>query len=203
MDLKRIIYKEGSDGGRSGAAELRKLRSALGRIVFSLGLARRFPVDVAGSDEGARTLLEGGGRLVTLTSGPDAGPAAAATAGGTARRRRRRRDPPPGRSHGGGPARRRDRRRFPPAAEVEAETAPTAQRDDDARLASLERYIRTLHETELSLRSAIMRPADGGGHGNGSGGALVQISAAAVATAADEAEGDADAEDWGGVPPGR
>jgi len=191
MDLKRIIYKEGSDGGRSGMAELRKLRSALGRIVHSLGLARRFPVDVAGSDAGAVALLVGGASLVTFPSVTFApGPAAAAAVeegakaedGPTA-------DPmevdPPAET-------------AEPAPPAETEAARTRREDEDARLAALGRYVRSLHSTELSLRSAIMKLVDSGG---GSNSTLVQISTAALATSADEGEGDADAEDWGAFLP--
>jgi hypothetical protein len=61
------------------------------------------------------------------------------------------------------------------------------------KLAALEDYVQSLHVTELSLRTALMKAIDKGGQ---SGESLLQISTIAIATAADEVEGDAGAEDW-------
>lgn len=61
------------------------------------------------------------------------------------------------------------------------------------KLAALEDYVQSLHVTELSLRTALMKAIDKGGQ---SGESLLQISTIAIATAADEMEGDAGAEDW-------
>ncbi|KAL9184848.1 hypothetical protein ACHAXT_002625 [Thalassiosira profunda] len=180
MDLKRAVFPDGlRDGARGGAAEMKKLRGALGGLAYRLGRIGRLAVDVEG-DEACAALLAREGALVQFVG--DAGEASAAgdrpvaelaAVAGAA-------------DAAGGAA-------IPPA-----ETSAAPRTDDrlKSQLRSLESYVAGLHRTELALRKALMRAVDRGFSPKDEAGTLLQLSTTAIATAADETEGAADAEDW-------
>ena len=154
MKLKQLVFATDFEASRGEVVEWRKLRSALGHLIFRMGRLGRLLVDVEGDTLCGDLLKEGA--LVKFE--------------------------------------------LPTVREAETNGKGTAvvsvSNPNDAlakKLAALEQYVRGLHLTELSLRTALMKAIDKGGQ---SGESVLQISTVAIATAADELEGDAGAEDW-------
>lgn len=155
MKLKQLVFATDFEASRGQVVEWRKLRSALGHLVFRMGRLGRLLVDVDGDSTCWDLLKEGA--LVKFEL------------------------PPISKNEDNGV----DKSLVPAAAPASADLMK--------KLTALENYVKTLHLTELSLRSALMKAIDKGGQ---SGESLLQISTVAIATAADEVEGDAGAEDW-------
>ncbi|KAL3797258.1 hypothetical protein HJC23_004550 [Cyclotella cryptica] len=167
MDLKQLVFATDYESSRGEVVEWRKLRSALGHLVFRLGQVGRLLVDVDGDSACWELLKEGA--LVKFTGD---GIASSET-----------NEAPP------------DTSLESSSDAVTPSAAASALLDGYLikKLSALEDYVQNLHLTELSLRRALMKAIDKGGQ---SGESLLQISTIAIATAADEMEGDAVAEDW-------
>ena len=84
MDLKKLVFPEIVDTSRGGAPEMKKIRSALGHLVYRLGKVSRLIVDVEKGDASCLALLKEGPLVKFQTDNVDAnhevgGDAAAAT----------------------------------------------------------------------------------------------------------------------------
>ena len=71
-NLKRIIFPENYDSSRGGVVEMRRLRLALGHLVFKLGKVGRLIVDVKGSDGLCWKMLRDSGPLVKFVGNDNA-----------------------------------------------------------------------------------------------------------------------------------
>ena len=173
MDLKRLIFPENYDTSRGGQVEMKKIRSALGHLVYRCGRLGRLMVDVTG-DGVCLDLLkvgplvkfvgeDGAVKMEEQAAPVGVAPDASAT-----------------------------------SALVAAPPAPIVDEHLKSQLLALEQYIANLHRTELSLRRALMKAFDKNSKAKKGDAALtlLQISTLAIATSADEVEGNADAEDW-------
>jgi len=168
MDLKRLVFSDDFDMSRGGAVEWKKLRSALGHLLFNLGKIGRLTVDLEGDSVCWDRLKEGpllkfaDDMFWTAPSKLPTVPSADADG-------------------------------EEPNMSEDATQTPAVDPERKMQLEALENYVRRLHFTELSLRSALMKLVDKGGE---TGETLLQISTVAIATGADETKGDAGAAYW-------
>lgn len=135
MDLKRLVFATDYDSSRGEAVEWKKLRSALGHIVFRLGKVGRLIVDTEG-DLVCWDLLKEGALVKFATDTPQAMDIVA-----------------------------EETEAVDPAVESDAVAPQPPVMDELTvkRLSALEKYVQRLHFTELSLRSALMKAIDKGG----------------------------------------
>ena len=166
MDLKRLVFADDYDMSRGGAVEMRKLRSALGHLLYRLGKIGRLTVDLK-SDSACMDLLKEGTLVKFVSDEPQI------QEGGDAVKS----------EHGADVA----------TSESVVPLSPVIDENLKRQLTALEQYMCNLQHTEFSLRAALMKALDKGGKG---GDTLMQMSTLAIATAADETEGAADAGDW-------
>eukprot|EP00571_Detonula_confervacea_P003895 CAMPEP_0172323960 /NCGR_PEP_ID=MMETSP1058-20130122/49994_1 /TAXON_ID=83371 /ORGANISM="Detonula confervacea, Strain CCMP 353" /LENGTH=2248 /DNA_ID=CAMNT_0013040093 /DNA_START=17 /DNA_END=6763 /DNA_ORIENTATION=+ len=221
-DLKNLIFPENYDTSRGGAVEMKKLRSALGHLVYRTGRIGRLIVDVVG-DGVCWDILnnvggEGGALVNFVNSVPEeplqemkiAEDGLANSDGGTIKAEEPT-VPTDETANGGTDASSTVAiaSTSPPAAAAtaapnappaDAPPAPPAGAAMDphltSQLQSLEHYVANLHRTELSLRKSLMKAIDKGAKSGAGVNSMLQLSTLAIATAADEVEGMADAEDW-------
>lgn len=220
MDLKNLIFPENYDSSRGGVVEMKKLRSALGHLVYKSGRIGRLIVDVVG-DEVCWAMLNSAdgdgesGALVKFVSDVPEEPLLQIEQivddglknGGEAIKSE---EPLPAEPNDGTadgvpadaslPVSTSTTTSTPADAALHAaETATTPATDHhlNSQLQSLEHYIANLHRTELTLRKSLMKAIDKG-HGKAGSGinSMLQLSTLAIATSADEVEGMAEAEDW-------
>lgn len=72
MDLKKLVFPEIVDTSRGGAPEMKKIRSALGHLVYRLGKVSRLIVDVEKGDGTCLELLKEGPLVKFQTDNVDA-----------------------------------------------------------------------------------------------------------------------------------
>ena len=72
MDLKKLVFPEIVDISRGGAPEMKKIRSALGHLVYRLGKVSRLVVDVEKGDATCLELLKEGPLVKFQTDNVDA-----------------------------------------------------------------------------------------------------------------------------------
>ncbi|KAL7494283.1 hypothetical protein ACHAWT_003308 [Skeletonema menzelii] len=166
MDLKRLVFADDYDMSRGGAVEMRKLRSALGHLIYRLGKIGRLTVDVE-SDSACMELLKEGALVKFVSDEPQI-----------------KEDGEVVKSEQGDDV---------VMSESVPLAPPVIDEHLKRQLSALEQYMCNLQHTEFSLRAALMKALDKGGKG---GETLMQLSTLAIATAADETEGAADAGDW-------
>lgn len=205
MDLRRILFPDNYDTSRGGLIEMKKLRLALGTLVYKLGKVGRLFVNVKESDAICWNMLRDSGSLVKYVSDGNDGRMALAS-GDTLPSNEEERN---GNTH--------ETRELAAAstdvAMIDANgvtinsspTVPTSSLSSapalmDPHLTSqfeaLERYVSNLHRTELLLRNSLMKAIDKSSGSINGNGTLLQLSTYAISTASDEVEGSADAEDW-------
>lgn len=218
MDMKQLIFPENYDHSRGGIVEMKKIRSALGHLVYRLGKVHRLIVDVTKGDGMCLALLKDGPlvkfvgnidndnngetAIVATTTAMDAEVPSPSLKSEeiTKSEEKLPTDNVASNDSGGITA-------DAPSAVASSSTTLAALPDDPpapplmdehlkTKLLALETYISNLHRTELSLRKSLMKVIDKGLQSKESNGTLLQISTLAIATAADEVEGMADAEDW-------
>ena len=137
MDLKRLVFADEYDMSRGGAVEMRKLRSALGHLLYRLGKIGRLVVDVESDAECMNLLKEGS--LVKFVSdelqiqnGNDAV---------------------------------KSEQIADVAMSESAPLAPVIDEHLKRQLTALEQYLSNLQHTEFYLRSSLMKALDKGGKG--------------------------------------
>jgi len=137
MDLKRLVFADDYDMSRGGAVEMRKLRSALGHLIYRLGKIGRLTVDVE-SDAACMDLLKEGALVKFVNDEPpikEDGEAVKSETGADV------------------------------VVSDSAPLAPVMDEHLKRQLTALEQYMYTLQHTEFSLRAALMKALDKGGKG--------------------------------------
>ena len=205
MDLRRILFPDNYDTSRGGLVEMKKLRLALGTLVYKLGKVGRLIVNVKESDAICWNMLRDSGSLVKYVSDVNDGRMALAS-GDTLPSNEEERN-------GNTNETRELAAASTDVAMIDANgvtinsspTVPTSSLSSapaltDPKMTSqfeaLERYVSNLHRTELSLRNSLMKAIDKSSGSINGNGTLLQLSTYAISTASDEVEGSADAEDW-------
>lgn len=209
MDLRRILFLDNYDTSRGGLVEMKKLRLALGTLVYKLGKVGRLIVNVKGSDSICWNMLRDSGSLVKYVSDGNDG-LMALDSGDTLLSNEEK-------NSGNTNETRELAAASMDAAMIDANgvtinsspTVPTSSLSSapapvthavdphlKSQLEALERYVSNLHLTELSLRNSLMKAIDKASGSINGNGTLQQLSTYAISTASDEVEGSADAEDW-------
>ncbi len=137
MDLKRLVFADDYDMSRGGAVEMRKLRSALGHLIYRLGKIGRLTVDVE-SDSACMDLLKEGALVKFVNDEPqikEGGEAVESDQGADV------------------------------VVSDSAPLAPVMDEHLKRQLTALEQYMCNLQRTEFSLRAALMKALDKGGKG--------------------------------------
>jgi hypothetical protein len=137
MDLKRLVFADDYDMSRGGAVEMRKLRSALGHLLYRLGKIGRLTVDVE-SDSLCMDLLKEGALVKFFSDEPQI--------------------------HEGGDVVKSEQV-ADVSISGPVHVAPVIDEQLKRQLTALEQYMCNLQHTEFTLRAALMKALDKGGKG--------------------------------------
>jgi len=137
MDLKRLVFADDYDMSRGGAVEMRKLRSALGHLIYRLGKIGRLTVDVE-SDSACMDLLKEGALVKFVSDEPQIKEDGEAV---------------------------KSVQEADVTMSDSVPLAPVVDEHLKRQLSALEQYMCNLQHTEFSLRAALMKALDKGGKG--------------------------------------